>query len=210
MEGSEDGGDPHTGRAQGLEMWTVTFSPFLESWPGEPLPENQSLFRIIYLRNLSTDRIDTLSVGVQSALGGEVSDGTLTVVSENRRLRICPLGGYGIGEGATLVVPLELDPGEEDGLAFALTASSPSFPEEPALESLHGLTLSGVESRLINTIDAWQTWYAQGAQIETPDPRVNDLVEGLTITDKVSTTIAGGPVEISTTVWSGTVTPMAL
>lgn len=185
-------------RAPELEMWTVTFAPFPASWPGRPAPENQILFRLVYLRNLTSSGLKDLTLGVRlPGSWGRVSDGTLTSVSGERMLRIVPLDRAGEQAERSLILPVSLQPGEESGLAYALVTSSPSFSEEPALESLSALTLPGVEGKLLDVIQAWRAWYGEGTHLDTPDPRVNDLMEGLAVTDKVQTTIYGGPVEMS-------------
>ena len=185
-------------RTPELEMWTVTFAPFPASWPGRPAPENQILFRLVYLKNLTSSRMEDLTLGVRlPGSWGRVTDGTLTTVSGERMLRIVPLDRAGERAGRSLILPVSLQPGEETGLAYALVTSSPSFPEEPSLESLNSLNLAGVEEKLLDSILAWKAWYGQGTHVDTPDPRVNDLMEGLAVTDKVQTTIAGGPVEMS-------------
>ncbi len=183
--------DPET------EMWTVTFAPFPGSWPGEPSPETQSLFRLTFLRNLSSQVLGDLAVRVKMATGGSVSEGALLGTAGTRTVRVLPLGRTGENRGGTLTVPVTLAPGEEACVAFALVTSSPSFPEKPALEAVRSLTREDVEQRLTTTVNAWRDWYREGAVLKSPDPRVDDLLEGLAVSNKIQTTIHGGPVQAS-------------
>jgi hypothetical protein len=184
-------------RSSSLEIWSVIFAPFPDQWPGDPSPKEQTLFHLLYLVNLSPERQDNLTLRVRSAFGGDASGGSLVVVAEPRSLRVFPLGEEGQPSGRSLSLRLGLDPGQQRGVAFGLTTSSPAHPEGPALEALEGFTLDHAEEEVRKTVRAWRSWYGRGAHLETPDPRVTDLLEGLVVTDKVQTTIAGGPVEIS-------------
>jgi hypothetical protein len=198
-----------------LEFWTVCFAPFPEAWPGKTRPEDQSVFLLVYAKNNGSSAPGDLSASVRLGRRGSLEGETLTTVSEGRRLRIVPLGAAGgsHGGGGILRVPIHLAPGQDASLAFALVTSSSRYPEAPALQLVQGLRVEDVEARCVETIRRWRSWYERGAQLETPDTRVDDLVEGLVITDKVSTTIAGGPVEIShySLVWNrDTYGPMRL
>lgn len=198
-----------------LEFWTVCFAPFPEAWPGKTHPEDQSVFMLVYARNNGSSALGDLSAGVRLGRGGSLEGETLTTVSEGRRLRVIPLGAVSRGRsmGGALRVPIHLAPGQDTSLAFALVTSSPRYPETPALELVEGLRVEEVEARCIETMKRWRSWYERGAQLDTPDARVDDLVEGLVITNKVSTTIAGGPVALShySLVWNrDTFGPMRL
>jgi hypothetical protein len=184
-------------RSSRVEMWTVTFAPFPEPWPGTPRPETQTLFRLTCLRNLTGQRLEDLGVQVKIAAGGRVEEGSLTGTAGTRSVRILSLGRAGENRSGALFLPVTLGPEEEACEAFALITSSPAYPEPPALEAVRELTRTDVEQRLLATVRAWQAWCRAGAGLRSPDPRVNDLVEGLSVTDKVQTTIYGGPVQAS-------------
>jgi len=184
-------------RSPQVEMWTVTFAPYPEAWPGRPHPRTQSLFRLTYLKNRTGETLRDLAVRVRIAIGGRVRDGSLVGTAGSRTVRILPLDHAGEGRGDTLTVPLTLAPGQEACVTFALVTSSGAFPEAPALEAVRGLSQQDVERELAGALDAWRAWIDQGAMLTGPDPRVDDLLEGLMITDKLQTTIYGGPIQAS-------------
>ncbi len=196
-----------------LEMWTVCFAPFPRAWPGSPSPEDQVAFVLVYVNNKDSITYQDLAVTARLAWRGTLDGQILTTAAEHRRLRIMALGTPAHGRGDTLMVPLTLEPYQEKTVTFALVTSSPRFPEAPVLRSLEEVDTFTVEAKLLESIRRWRTWYGQGVDLVTPDARVNDLFEGLVITNKVSTTITGAPVEIShySLVWNrDTYGPMRL
>jgi len=113
-------------------------------------------------------------------------------------VRVLPLGRAGEeNRGGVLSVPVVVPPAGETSLAFALVTASSTFPEEPALAAVRDLSEEGVEQRLRETVEAWARWVGEGVGLQSPDPRVDDLLEGLAVTDKIQTTIHGGPIEAS-------------
>ncbi|MBI5479563.1 MAG: hypothetical protein HY906_11935, partial [Deltaproteobacteria bacterium] len=83
----------------------------------------------------------------------------------------------------------DLAPGAEQVVVLAWVTATDAAQEEETVTALRGTT---VDALLAATRDAWGTFLGRAARLESPDPRVDDLLEGMVVTVRTQQTWLGG------------------
>lgn len=172
-------------RADDLHLYTITFAPRCADRDD---PKNRAIVRIALVVN---DSAATLS-GVEL----HTEDGTTTRDGRDRTLlALSP------DAADPAVVSLgDLAPGEEKTVVFAYVMS---IGGEGEAESIAALRTASLDSLLADTRDRWHAAVDRAARLESPDPRVNDLLEGMLVTVLTQQTCLGGvsPMSRYTLMW---------
>ncbi|MBN2497786.1 MAG: hypothetical protein JXR96_24540 [Deltaproteobacteria bacterium] len=82
-----------------------------------------------------------------------------------------------------------LSPGEERVIALAYVTS---FDGESEAETAAALRETGLDALLEATCAHWAAWSSRSARLESPDPRVDDLLDGMRVTVRSQQTYLGG------------------
>jgi hypothetical protein len=170
-------------KSEDLELTTVTFAPFGAGGDNDPV--NRSIVRVAIVRNLGSQTMN----GVQIVS----TDASLATSSLERDRRLVLLDP---GEGDPEAFELgDLAPGEEKTAVFAyvMWKRDGGSPDE----TIAALRTTTIDDLLEDTLEEWHRFVDSAAKLESPDPRVNDLLEGTLVTVR------------SQTAWTGAVSPMS-
>ncbi len=167
------------GRPGDVELFTVDFAP----------PRRPAVLRVLFVLNVGSAPVRDAELRV--FLPGSRPDGeALRVEMGGARLEAGVFGAVAAAAEGELRVPLPkvIPPGGEAWVLHYL-ATSASREEEAAL-------VSALRSRGIDSLgDArawWQTWFLSLLEIDTPDPRVDDLVSDALVSIEVQRSAADG------------------
>lgn len=142
------------------------------------------ILRLITLMNEGSFSVDelTLRLGLERAEGEEIAvDPRGLVQARGRKRMLVRCEGASEREGALELTPLRLEPGEERTLLCAYSfAEAGDFPEPPDPIAALGAHREAALALL-----------AEAARLRTPDPKVEDLVEGMLLTMWTQTAPSG-------------------
>lgn len=184
--------------APGVSLYTVDFGPRLGAGDDPP-----ALVRLLAAIRTGDGGSGSLSVRIQSHRTPVEQQGVpVEELDDGERLM-----GY-LGWGAPLAtddgglsIPLgELGPGESVEAAMVL-ATGASVDE--ILETKERLTQAEPRDWLGNTLEDWRAFTDRGVQLRLPDPRIEDLYDGMRTGIRVQQSDAGGvsPMSRYTGVW---------
>ncbi|MCG3171934.1 MAG: hypothetical protein GMKNLPBB_00075 [Myxococcota bacterium] len=171
-------------QAENIELQTITFAP----WTGDALSERM-IVRIVTVRNTGTAAVKT---EVMAALPES---------RENRTAFLLVWGPGGVGaEPNGPIIGQTLAPGSEYSIAIAylLQQRSDPPPDRDALAKLDPAAL------LEETRRRWQSELQDAVRLESPDPRVADLLETQLVTQLTQRDRRGGvsPMSQYTKLWT--------
>ncbi|MBW1806813.1 MAG: hypothetical protein JRJ87_01375 [Deltaproteobacteria bacterium] len=168
-----------------LELITITFAPKRTSLDD---PLNRSIVRIAIVKNLSSETIE--NIVLQTASGSTVREGR-----QRTLVLLEPQTGN----------PDQLDLGslaadQETTVIYSYVMSKAGDGEAATIAALQQ---GDIEVILQSTRDNWLAFVDQAARLESPDPRVDDLLSGMLVTVKSQQTYLGGvsPMSRYTLMW---------
>jgi len=172
-------------RADDLHLYTVTFAV---QGADRDDPVNRAIIRVAVVVNCTFDTIQDVRL-----LTG---DGTTT--REGRDRTLVALAPDAADPGAVSLG--DLAPGEEKTAVFAYVMSVGGEGEP---ETIAALRAAGADRLLENTRDRWFKRLQNAAVLESPDPRVDDLLENMLVTVLTQQTYLGGvsPMSRYTLMW---------
>ena len=178
---------------EAFEWTSVNFAPL---YPSDPRVE-QALVSVWIVRNLSDEAADDVRLEIASTLG-RVDDGNLVESDwENRLLTLRPLD-TNVHQGDSpkhLVIPLgDMTPGEERTISLPLVFTC---RHGDAGEIFSAIADAGIDALLDSTLDEWDAWASQIAEIDTPDEKFNDLMRGLAVSIRINQAVSGGVSEMN-------------
>ncbi len=172
-------------RSEDLHLYTITFAP---RGANRDAPINRAIVRIAVVVNRSSDKLTGVELRTE--------DGT--TAREGRERTLLALSPDAADPAA---VPLgSLSPGEEKTAVFAYVMSVGGGGEA---ETIAALRAASVDDLLRDTRDRWFAKVANAAVLQSPDPRVDDLLEGMLVTVLTQQTFLGGvsPMSRYTLMW---------
>jgi len=168
-----------SGPHEGLDLWTVDAAPLVPGLGGDLI--ERSLVRHLVVRNAGERAARDVELVMQStfglALGGSLHESDWN----EKRLVARPLRHAAVTEAGKgrMTVPIgSLVPGAEAVVPFAFACACTRAEAEAVLDRIEAV---GPGTILDRTRAWWDAWYAEGAGISTPDPRFDDLIEGLQV-----------------------------
>lgn len=169
----------------GAELLTATFAA-----PGGPdSPASRAMVRIVVLRNTGDAPLAGLELRVArpKSVGGP-NRRALVILEPSR-------------EGGAPVPFPPLAPGEEARIDLAYVMSRGDEEHDAAVRSLRA---AGASTLLEGARDEDRAWVARAAHLSSPDPRVDDLFEGMAITMRTQQAWRGGisPMSRYTLIWT--------
>ncbi len=185
-----------------VSFHTIDFAP-LTTDRGSPLM--RALLRVVVVRNTSADVQSDLVLRVGFDRAQEVV-GQSVLETRTGKERVVTWIGAGamdaIAQTDSLLLPVaDLPSGEERVYLLAYVMDDAADQSEATLEALGDG--SALVSLMEETRDEWVDQLAPGAVIETPDPRVNDYLEGakVIILQQQANTGATCPMSQYTGIW---------
>jgi hypothetical protein len=172
-------------RADDLTLYTVTFAP---RGADRDDPANRAIVRIAVVVNHSSSRLSNVSLITE--------DGITT--REGRHRTLIALAPDAADPAAVSLG--DLRSGEEKTAVFAYVTSIGGAGEA---ETIAALRSAGVDQLLQDARDRWFAKLENAAVLESPDPRVDDLLEGMLVTILNQQTFLGGvsPMSRYTLMW---------
>jgi hypothetical protein len=172
-------------RADDLQLYTVTFAP---QGADRDDPLNRAIVRVAVVANHSSTRISNVSLITEEG----------TTSREGRHRTLVALSPDAADPAAVALG--DLRPGEEKTAVFAYVMS---IGGEGESETIAALRATDVETMLENTRDRWFARLENAAVLRSPDPRVDDLLEGMLVTVLIQQTYLGGvsPMSRYTLMW---------
>ncbi len=164
-------------KSEKLELSTLTFAPF---GSGDSDPVNRSIIRVVVVRNLGENK--------QSEVKIVSTDASLANASLTRERRLVLLDpAQGDAENFDLG---DLDPGQEKTVVFAyvMWMRDTGSPDD----TIAALRAADIDGLLEATRDDWHGFIDGAARLESPDRRVDDLLEGMLVTVRNQTAWLGG------------------
>lgn len=158
-----------------LELDTVTFAP-AGSGPGDPV--RRALVRVVVVSRHGEEHPQPLALVTEHADQSRAG----------RTRRLVVLEPDGVSDPARVELG-SLDPGQEQRVVFAYVASEGGEGQQ---ETIDALRAAGCDALLERTRDWWFAFSSQAARLESPDPRVDDLLEGMRVTIRTQQTHLGG------------------
>lgn len=184
--------------APGISLYTVDFGPRLGAGGDPP-----ALVRLLAAIRTGEGDSGSLAVRIRSHRTPEERDGVpVEVLDDGDRL----MGYLGWGaplqtDDAGLSIPLgDLGPGESAEAALVLATGTSM---EELLETKARLPQATPREWLQATLEDWSAFTARGVQLDLPDPRIEDLFDGMRTGIRVQQSDAGGvsPMSRYTGVW---------
>lgn len=174
-------------RGDELDLYTVSFSPLA---PGVADPVERSIVRAFVVRNRGSQSSGPVSLVTQAGKGQ---------VNSRRRKLIC-LTPAQVADSTRIELG-SLAPGQEHLVVLAYLLTIDGQGEEATEAALRG---RGVDRLLEDTRDAWSGWLDQAARLRSPDPKVDDLYEGLLVTVRSEQDHRGGvsPMSEYSRIWT--------
>jgi hypothetical protein len=172
-------------RADDLHLYTITFAP-RRADRDDPL--NRAMIRIAVVENLASGPLTNVELLTEEG----------TVTREGRHRTLVALSPDAADPS---VVSLgEFSRGEEKVAVFAYVTS---IGGEGESETISALRATDVDALLEETRDRWLAAVGRAAKLESPDPRVDDLLEGMLVTILNQQTYLGGvsPMSRYTLMW---------
>lgn len=175
-----------------LSLHLVDFAP---GGPGSaPGPTERALLRLLVLRNEGAESIaPELRVRFANAQSAE-GQRLIETVGTRRRVSLLLGAEASAGPGGLSVRLPVLSPGQEQTLTLAHLFGFAAAEVEEALTAVRD---AGAEALLASTYASWAAWADRGAVLDSPDVRVNDLVDGMKVTIRVQQARGGGVSEMS-------------
>lgn len=175
-----------TERFGAIELATVTFAP---AGTGPADPVRRALVRVVVVHNLG----DTPS----APLALVTEQGDETRAGRTRRLVVLAPAGAAVPARVELG---SLGPSEEKTAVFAYVTSVGGAGEQATIEALRA---AGADALAETTRDWWFSFSDRAATLDAPDPRVDDLIEGMRVTIRAQQTYLGGvsPMSRYTLMW---------
>lgn len=191
-------------RGEGLDVLLVDFAPWLRSsWWAPPLPEERALVRLVSVR--ATGDLPAGNVTVSM-----VGRGTWTVGADGLRhtqkasdQRALLVAEGGAADASRREVALDfgaLAAGAEARGSFTLGMA---LSEEEEAATRAALAPADPLDLLRRTRTSWREWATGGAQLATPEPMLDDLVDATRVLLKVQQAANGAVMPMSeyTHVW---------
>jgi len=174
-------------RFTGWVMLTLTFAPRRSS---EEDPLHRSMLRIIVVKHLEGPAISNIKLKIVNAEN---------VIKTKRTGRWLSPTSQKPDDEALLIK--ELKPKQEVVAVYAYVLSR---TDEEKSKTLEALQKAKPFSLLKDTHAYWVKRLSRAAQLQTPDPRVNDLYEGMLVTTAVQQAYLGGvsPMSHYTRIWT--------
>jgi len=172
-------------RADDLHLYTITFAV---KGTGRDDPVNRAIIRIAVVVNYTFETIRDVHLLTE--------DGTTT--REGRDRTLVALSPDAADPAAVSLG--DLAPGEEKTAVYAYVMS---VGGEGEAETIAALRAAGADRLLEDTRDRWFSRLEKAATLESPDPRVDDLLEGMLVTVLTQQTYLGGvsPMSRYTLMW---------
>ncbi|MBW2700833.1 MAG: hypothetical protein JRF33_08435 [Deltaproteobacteria bacterium] len=158
-----------------LEWFTITWAP---AGLDDDDPLLRTILRTIVVRNLSDDTLSGIFLRHENA--AQVKDG-------RRRSLVALLPAE--EEDASEIGLDALSPGQEVALVLAYVTSQDELGESATISALRQADLGAL---LDATHEHWRLWSERSAQLDCPDPRVADLLDGMRVTVRSQQTYLGG------------------
>jgi hypothetical protein len=162
-----------------LEVVTVTFAP---TGDGVAPAVERAVVRVVIVRNASTDTVRDVEVRTDDATSAREGRARSLVLLD-------PAPPDPVPPDPARVPLGELAPGDERVLTLAWVTALDAAQEEETVTALRATT---VDALLEATRDAWGAFLGRAARLESPDPRVDDLLEGMVVTVRTQQTCLGG------------------
>jgi hypothetical protein len=172
-------------RADDLHLYTITFAV---QGADRDDPVNRAIIRIAVVVNYTFETIRDVRLLTE--------DGTTT--REGRDRTLVALSPDAADPAAVSLG--DLAPGEEKTAVYAYVMSVGGEGEP---ETIAALRAAGTDRLLQDTRDRWFARLENAAVLESPDPRVDDLLEGMLVTILTQQTYLGGvsPMSRYTLMW---------
>ncbi len=178
--------------APDVALWTVDFAP----------PGVDAICRIVIARNKTQRFLPEVTALVKLSGGNGAENGRLVQVRGDRKLTIGAIGGIGtqVARDVLRVRLGVLGPGEERAALAYLVASRTAAGEQAAIRACE---TTPYDALLDATRTHWEAFFAEGAEIELPDRKVQDWIEDMLVTCAVQTAENGnvGPMSRYTKTW---------
>lgn len=193
-----------------VELITLTFAP-----PPDALADlRRSLLRVVIARNTGAEAVADVALQQVAFADAGAEAASLRQIRDGDTLEVtAPDGGWtrvdlpDREEAAALrSAPFALAPGEERATLVVFEFAEDGQRLGAAAEAI---AARGWEAVLDDSRAWWRAWHEAGMQVRTPDPRVNDLLEGLKATIRGQITADGAGVQFShyTSSWHRDVYP---
>jgi len=176
-----------------LEWTSVNFAPRGTN----KSPAENALISVWIMRNISGRDITDIILEIRGYLAafqkGSLQEGDLS----GRHLYVRPISAQAAQgtEWNDIRIPFgPLTQGEEKVIVVPM-----AFIEDPGDPELifNAITEAGIDSLLENTVSWWNEWASGILQVETPDAKINDLLDALALSIKVNQATSGGLTQMS-------------
>jgi len=170
----------------------------------------QALVRVLVVENLGTKALSGVQMFTSTASAVEVQGAHIRAARNSKRLEYSCAGGGCTARGTTA--------DDKGGLSWSLDGLAAGaervevlvfgFADESAPEDLGAIRDAvdriGWQSLLEQTQSWWSSWLGGTTTVDSPDPRVDDLLEGLKFTCKLQQTEPGATTPMShyTSTWT--------
>jgi hypothetical protein len=158
-----------------LDLVTVTFAP---TGSGVTEAAERALLRVAIVRNVSKATVS----------GVEVRTSDATSARDGRARSLVALEPADAADPSAVALG-DLAPGAEQVVALAYVTALDADHEAETVAALRATTLDAL---LEATRDGWGAFLGRTARLESPDPRVDDLLEGMVVTIRTQQTYLGG------------------
>jgi hypothetical protein len=182
-----------TAQNEVLEWTSVNFAPI----DAENELAEHALISVWIVRNLGSRSIMDVNLEIDSNFGNFDGAALTEQNYEGRWLHVRPIGVEPLPGDAfnDMWIPVgDLGPREEKVIVLPYVFVTADDDPAEVFEAIAG---SDLDSLINRTILWWDAWFDGLAEYDTPDPKFNDLMNGLALAIKVNTASNGGISQMS-------------
>lgn len=185
-----------------LELDSVSFAVA----GADPGSGRKCIVHLLNVRNTGKNSVDDVNLQLQSfSKAYELGEDYIVQKRDKNRMRAMPLeDDWTVMEEAPsstfyqypafVQEPFSLEAGAERQTIFVFEFAG---GEDEIGAETDFVKQTGFRALLDQTIDWWKAWHDSGMSVETPDRKVNDLIEGLKASIKVQIAHNGAGVQVS-------------
>lgn len=181
--------------ADGVRVETLDFAPRRPAGAALPEAVERALLRIARVENTGDAPAAFRVILAQTGLGAARRGGVVETREESLRWCGGLAGGEASGGREAVFEAGTLAPGQATTIEMLCAFGADDAAAEAAAGAVRG---AGAAALAEATLTWWRSWIGRGARIETPDARVNDLLDGLAVSIGAQIAHTGAVSQMST------------